>query len=99
MLNRVLSDKTKLPTACIPGPSGVQNVSAQRQAAKPTESGGLRGIARRLTGAVPGAFNTLNAPHDTKKGAVNIVLYLFLRGQRFMTCAVCAVAFPHDMNH
>ena len=63
MLHRVLSDKSRLPPACLAPPSTlVQNVSAQPS--KHDEGGGgLTTLVRRVTEAVSGA--TL-----TKKGQI-----------------------------
>lgn len=68
MLNRVLSDKTKLPAACVPAsPSSLQSLSAKAKTSS-EESGGLTNIARRLTGAAPGAFNIVSTSRSSKKG-------------------------------
>lgn len=69
LLNRVLSDKAKLPPVCRPPHVNMQNVAALQKTAKlQQEGGGIGGLVRRLTGAVPGAFNSLSPPHDSKKG-------------------------------
>lgn len=75
LLNRVLSDKGKLPEACrAPSARAVQNVSEQSTPAKakPDESSGFEGIVRRLTGAIPGAFTSVSDADDCKKGEVGL---------------------------
>lgn len=64
MLHRVLSDKSRLPSACLASPSAlVQNVSAQPS--KHEEGGGgLTTLVRRVTEAVSGAT-------QTKKGEIS----------------------------
>lgn len=68
LLNRVLSDKDKLPTACRAPPSKMKTASTQEKPANQQAEGGIGSFVRRLTGAVPGAFNSLNVSHTSKKG-------------------------------
>lgn len=68
MLNRVLSDKRKLPKACVlPVSSKTRNPPAPDQVAPPAESSSLGVLVRRFTGAVPDALSALNSL-ETKKG-------------------------------
>lgn len=70
LLNRVLSDKAKLPPACCAPPAKVQNVSAEAKLSKPEEDRSIGSLVRRFTGAIPGALNSLNPAHASKKGAL-----------------------------
>lgn len=72
LLNRVLSDKTKLPPACFAPPStrAVRRVTTRRKAPKPAprDESAIGGVVRRITGAVQPVLNSLNAPNPPKKG-------------------------------
>lgn len=70
LLNRVLSDKAKLPPACRAPPAKVQNVSAGAKLTKPEEDRSIGSLVRRITGAIPGALSSLNPAHASKKGAL-----------------------------
>lgn len=79
LLNRVLSDKAKLPPVCRPPHVNMESVAALQKTAKSQqEGGGIGGLVRRLTGAVPGAFNSISPPHDSKKGGCVLFYFVWL---------------------
>lgn len=74
LLNRVLSDKAKLPPVCRAPTVNMQSVAALQKTAKAQEKGsGIGGLVRRLTGAVPGAFNSISPHPASKKGNIFFV--------------------------
>lgn len=73
LLNRVLSDKAKLPPACRAPPVKVQNVSAEAKLSKPEEDRSIGSLVRRITGAIPGALSSLNPAHASKKELGGVV--------------------------
>eukprot|EP00752_Nemacystus_decipiens_P003147 g2914.t1 len=70
LLNRVLSDKTKLPPACLAPPSAraVRRVCTRRKAKPvPQDESAIGGVVRRITGAVQPVLSRLNTPNPPKK--------------------------------
>ncbi|CAM9222718.1 unnamed protein product [Choristocarpus tenellus] len=68
MLSRVLSEKSMLPPVCRAPPS-VRNISNQ-MVVKPSQSS----LIRRLSGGIPGAFNTIDvSPASSKKELGGVV--------------------------
>lgn len=68
MLNRVLSDKTKLPQACVPPMhSKPRNSSSPGNPAPSPDSSSFGVLVRRLTGAVPDALHALQV-YDSRRG-------------------------------
>lgn len=75
MLNRVLSDKTKLPPVCVAPPTApaVRRGTTRRNAPAPPppkDETAIRGLVRRITGAVQPVLGSLNPSHVPKKGKV-----------------------------
>lgn len=73
LLNRVLSDKTKLPPACFAPPSAraERRVSKRRKAALkpvPQDESAIGDLVRRITGAVQPVLGRFNTPVPPKRG-------------------------------
>eukprot|EP00903_Cladosiphon_okamuranus_P007563 g7337.t1 len=75
LLNRVLSDKTKLPPACFAPPSSRAVRRAATRAPKPVpqDESALGGVVRRITGAVQPVLSSLNDSNPPKKELGGVV--------------------------